>query len=318
MTKTLKISRIVVSLIVFAILGIGMAWPAWTIPGIFGWLKSIQLGWAVTAMSLTIFATWMIITLVFGRIYCSSACPVGTLMDVSSRTHRIFSRRARQSVYRYSPPNNLPRYLSLALMVGCGIIGFNLIPSIIDPMSAFHRICNDFINPLLNWTAKLPASIGITDDVARFVVSVSVVSSIVASTIFTIVILVAAWSGRTLCNTVCPIGAVLGLVSRYSIFQINIDTDKCTQCRRCEYVCRSHCINLSDHVVDTSRCVNCFSCLTVCDNNAIRYTTDRKRLSQPLMQRVSGIAKRPETETSMTGTDNNANPDSKPMNTKSE
>lgn len=317
MTKALKISRIVVSLIVFSILGIGMAWPAWSIPGIFGWLKSIQLGWAITAMSLTIFAAWMIVTLIFGRIYCSSVCPMGTLMDVSSCGRRIFSRRARQRVYRYSPPNNLVRYLSLALMAVCCIIGFSLIPSIIDPISTFHRICNDFFNPLLNWTARLLTSMGIAYDDARYAVSISVVSSIVASFLFTVVILIAAQSGRTLCNTVCPIGAVLGLVSRYSIFQINIDTDKCTQCRRCEYVCRAHCINLTDHVVDTSRCVNCFSCLTVCDDNAIRYTTDRKRLSQPLMQRISGIAERPETEATMTGPDNNANPDSKPMDTKS-
>jgi len=317
MTKALKISRIVVSLIVFSILGVGMAWPAWIIPVIFNWFKSIQLGWAITAMSLTIFAAWMLVTLIFGRIYCSSVCPMGTLMDTSSYGRRMFSRHARQSVYRYSPPNNLARYLSLALMVVCVIIGFSLITSIIDPISAFHRICNDFFNPLFNWAARLLTSAEITDDDARYAVSVSVVSSIVASFLFTVVILISAQSGRTLCNTVCPIGAVLGLVSRYSIFQINIDTDKCTQCRRCEYVCRAHCINLTDHVVDTSRCVNCFSCLTVCDNNAIRYTTDRKRLSQPLMQRISGLTERPETEATMTGPDNNANPDSKPMNTKS-
>ena len=83
-------------------------------------------------------------------------------------------------------------------------------------------------------------------------------------------------------------------MSRFSILQMDIDTDLCINCRKCEDVCKGQCIDLTDHVVDGSRCVNCFDCVDICPNRAIRYTTRRHRLSTPLMQRVSGLAKRPD------------------------
>ncbi len=57
-------------------------------------------------------------------------------------------------------------------------------------------------------------------------------------------------------------------------------------CRKCEKVCKSECINLNDHVVDGSRCVACFNCVDACDSDAIRYTTRRKKLALPMMQRI--------------------------------
>ena len=93
-------------------------------------------------------------------------------------------------------------------------------------------------------------------------------------------------NGRTFCNTVCPVGTTLSFISRYSIFRIDINTDKCVQCRRCEHVCKASCIDMTSHVVDTSRCVVCFDCLSDCPNDAIHYTYNRHQLSIPLMQRV--------------------------------
>lgn len=291
MNKALKILRIVVSLTVFAILGAGLLMPVLVIPGVNEWLMEIQLDSAITLLSLTIFAIWMLVTLAFGRIYCSSICPMGTMMDMSSACRRRLDGK-RVRVYRYSPPNNLLRYSMVGVLAVCLVGGFAMIPQIIQPSSAFVRICQDCLRPFLQLVVNSLARMGVVEQSAQYVVNVTVAASIVATFMFAVTLVISAQSGRTLCNTICPIGTILGLVSRYSLFQIDIDTDKCTQCRRCEDVCKAHCIDLTDHVVDGSRCVNCFDCINVCGDDAIHYTTNRKRLSAPMMIKLTSMARR--------------------------
>lgn len=96
--------------------------------------------------------------------------------------------------------------------------------------------------------------------------------------------------GRRYCNTVCPVGTLLGMVSSNSLMHIDINTDRCVNCRKCEHVCKSSCIDLNDHVADMSRCVVCFNCIDACEHDAIHYTRRRHRLSIPLMMRVPGTS----------------------------
>lgn len=87
-----------------------------------------------------------------------------------------------------------------------------------------------------------------------------------------LVIFFLAWrSGRTYCNTICPVGTVLGLVSRYSLFRPTIATEKCTSCGLCSRQCKASCIDSKSHTIDHSRCVTCMNCLEVCNRNAITY-----------------------------------------------
>lgn len=91
------------------------------------------------------------------------------------------------------------------------------------------------------------------------------------------VIAVLAWrNGRTWCNTVCPVGTVLGFLSRYSLFRPVIDTEKCIDCGLCARRCKASCIDAKNHEIDYSRCVACFDCLENCSKHAISYTARRK------------------------------------------
>lgn len=88
-----------------------------------------------------------------------------------------------------------------------------------------------------------------------------------------IVVVVLAWKGgRTYCNTICPVGTVLGLLSRYSIFRPVIDAGKCTSCSLCSRRCKASCIDFKNHKIDYSRCVACMDCLDVCNKGAISFT----------------------------------------------
>lgn len=303
MNRLLRICRIAVSLTAFAILGAGLTCSALMLPVIGPWLEHVQLLPAIAGMTLFVFVCWLMVTLVFGRIYCSTICPMGTLQDVAARAMRIGHRAREKRQYHYTPPNNTLRYGSLTLMAVCLIGGLTMITSVLDPYSAFSRICTGFFNPIYNLVTSALHGAGADTPGAATMITASVAASIVATFLFTITIVIAANSGRTLCNTVCPAGTTLGLVSRYSIFQIDIDTDKCIQCRKCEHVCKSSCIDLTDHVVDNSRCVDCFDCINVCPNDAIHYTASRKRLSQPMMQRIDNTpARSPEASLGQTDT----------------
>lgn len=284
--RLLRYGRIAISLIVWLILTVSFIFPTVSLLGVDGYVEHLEIVLAVT-MSVSIFALWLLITMVLGRVYCSTFCPVGTLQDIAARAARLTPRTRERRRYRYNPPCNAARYGFLALMALLLMSGAVVLTSILNPTPAYERICTD-----------LTTSLG-----RNTLISVGIAASLLA-----IILAAGALTGRSLCNTVCPVGTMLGLISRYSIFQIDIDTDKCIQCGRCADVCKAHCVDLQDHVVDGSRCVCCFDCINVCPNDAIRYTTSRKRLSQPLMQRISEPPAEEEgVEATITGPTDNSN-----------
>ncbi|MDE5637240.1 MAG: 4Fe-4S binding protein, partial [Alistipes sp.] len=85
-----------------------------------------------------------------------------------------------------------------------------------------------------------------------------------------------AWrNGRTWCNTVCPVGTVLGFFSRFSLLRPAIDTSKCNGCGLCARNCKASCIDSRSHEIDYSRCVACMDCLGKCHKGPISYTLRR-------------------------------------------
>ena len=77
--------------------------------------------------------------------------------------------------------------------------------------------------------------------------------------------------GRWYCNSICPVGTLLGLLSRFSWLRIRLN-ERCIGCLRCEAVCKGECIDAKNRKVDASRCVLCFNCLPVCNKEAIIYS----------------------------------------------
>lgn len=295
MNRLLKILRIAVSLLILLTITAALTAVPLTVPAFAQWIEHIQLLPAVITFSLGVFISWLIITLIFGRLYCSTVCPLGTLMDISSRIRLTISPQ----VYRYSFPLRVLSYCVLALVVVCLMAGFFAIPLILDPYTAYSRICREFLSPVysLFCDSETVTELYWCNNVAMKALTGWAGASIAAITLVIVVVL-SAKKGRILCNTVCPVGTTLGFISRFAIFQIDIDTDKCINCRNCEYICKSCCINLNDHVVDGSRCVNCFDCINVCPNDAIHYTFRRKQLSIPMMKSVTPILPKPSLENS--------------------
>ena len=275
--RILRRSRIIVAIVAFAIItgvltSYGMDFARrWQV------LVNIQFLPATFAFSITYLVGWMIVTLVFGRLYCSTVCPLGTLQDIFARLPRLTSSHR---VYRYCAPLTVWRNTALLMVVSSVLMGVSLLTTIIDPYSIYSRFAVYCIKPLWGVILNLISS-------QTVVLTAASLAGMACSVVIVGIVAWMAWrNGRTFCNTVCPVGTTLGFISRYAVFHIDINTDLCIQCRKCEYVCKASCINLESHVVDSSRCVVCFDCLTVCPNDAIRYTSERHQLSIPLMRRV--------------------------------
>jgi ferredoxin len=218
------------------------------------------------------FVVVLILTALFGRVYCSALCPLGILQDVISYLARIPHKRQRR---RFTGPHNLMRYSILALTVVFLIAGSGLLLNLLDPFSSFGRIFTNLFRPLAiglnNATASLLEPMGVHSLHRVQAGATAPLSLGIALTTLALLIWLAAKYGRLYCNTLCPVGALLGLVSKISFLRIGIDENACIGCTLCEGVCKAGCIQSKDMTVDMSRCVACYNCLTVCKHNGLRF-----------------------------------------------
>lgn len=242
-----------------------------TIHCLTGWMAKIQFLPAVLALNVVVIVFLILLTLICGRIYCSVICPLGVMQDIIA----WFGKKAKKNRYAYSAAKNWLRYGMLAVFVAALVAGASSIVSLLAPYSAFGRIASNLLAPVYGWCNNLQAwGAEQADSLAFYRTEVSTGGTLmVAVAAVTLVLLfILAWrNGRTYCNTICPVGTVLGFLSRWSWLKPVIDTSKCVNCRLCERNCKSACINTAEHSIDYSRCVACMDCINKCHSGAISY-----------------------------------------------
>ncbi len=215
-----------------------------------GWMPKVQLLPAILALNFVVVAVVLVVTALVGRLYCSVVCPMGVFQDfVTWISGLLFPKRK----FQYRRAANWVRYIVLALFVVLMVAGLGSLAALIAPYSAYARMVTNIHG------TGLPLVIAIVT-----IVVVGVMSFV--------------W-GRLWCNTICPVGSLLGLVSKYSLFGIRIDASKCGGCHRCEHKCKAMCIDSEHKCVDMSRCVDCFNCIGECKHGAIRFTRSTSKTS---------------------------------------
>ncbi|MBE6241007.1 MAG: 4Fe-4S dicluster domain-containing protein [Bacteroidales bacterium] len=239
-----------------------------------GWMAKIQFLPAVLAANVLVIAGLVILTLLFGRVYCSVICPLGVMQDIISWTRGRLKKKNRFR-FSYSPANNWMRYGMLALFIIAIILGIHSLVAILAPYSAYGRIASNLFAPVWQWGNNLLADWAErADSYSFYSVEIWIKSMpvfIIAIATFIIVFILAWTKGRTWCNTVCPVGTILGFLSRFSLFAPVIDTEKCRNCGLCGKQCKSSCINMKEHKIDYSRCVACMDCIGACKEGAIHF-----------------------------------------------
>jgi len=208
-----------------------------------GWMAKIQFLPAVMAVNVGVIVGLCLLTLLFGRLYCSVICPLGVLQDGISHIGTFKKRNP----YKYRREIKWLRYGVWALFVLAIILGIHAFVVILAPYSAYGRM----VSAVLNHNSQ-PVMI-------------------VAAVTLLVLVALSLRGGRTYCNTICPVGTTLSFLSRFAMFRPVIDAEKCKNCHKCEHACKAQCISVDEHKIDYSRCVDCFNCLGECKFDALKY-----------------------------------------------
>jgi len=228
--------------------GIGYDW--------WGWLARLQFLPAVTRLigsatlgNIAVVCGILLFTWLFGRLYCSVLCPLGVFQDIVIWLRRTLGKAVKplRKKYNFNRERRWVRYPVAGLFIGCIIVDLQLVVSLLGPYSAYGRM-------------------------VRSVVGGGPAPLLIAAGVTFVVIFVCAWLwGRAWCSNVCPVGTVLGCFSKYSLFRVYVDPDKCVKCSACQHICKASCIDSSTQTIDGSRCIDCFDCLDFCKAGAIRF-----------------------------------------------
>lgn len=220
------------------------------------------------------FTLVLVLTLAFGRIYCSTLCPLGTLQDGISRVAGGW-----HPAYTFTPAHPRLRYAVLLLTVLTVAVGSGLLLNLLEPFSSTGRMLTALARPVVLAANNATAS---TFELAGWFgvhrlewPALSPVAVGVAAVTFALITWLAGRHGRLYCNTLCPVGTLLGLVARIAPYRPRIGATACTRCGRCERACKAGCIDVSGATIDASRCVACYNCVATCPHDAVRLSPVR-------------------------------------------
>ena len=272
MLRKLRIALAIITftLVTLLLLGIGFRVNIWA-----GWVAKIQFLPNLLALNFVMLAVFIVVALLFGRIYCSVVCPLGIMQDIFS----WLGGKAKKNRFSYAKEHKWLRYGVLAVFIVCLIIGFAPVTTLLAPYSAYGRIVNSLFKPLYdllnNWLASIDATHS-RYNFSEVQVWMRSVTTFVVALLTLLILAVLAWKhGRSYCNSICPVGTILSFFSRFSLFRVRFDKDKCKSCGQCEKNCKARAIDFKAGTVDYSRCVVCGDCLAKCKFDALHYTAKK-------------------------------------------
>jgi polyferredoxin len=219
------------------------------------------------------FLVVLLLTLLSGRTYCSFLCPLGILQDIFSRIGGKIRKKFRR--FGLKKPHTIIRYSLLALTLGVSIIWGIYLVTLLDPYSIFGRFITYLGKPVVLLINNFIAWIlGKFDNYTLSHIQIKGFDLITYTIPVVFILLpgiISFIKGRLYCNMICPVGTLLGLLSKVSLFRIKINEGKCTKCGRCSIACKSSCIDSLNQNIDVTRCVDCFNCISNCHDKAISY-----------------------------------------------
>lgn len=224
----------------------------------------------------------ILLTIVFGRAWCGWVCPLGTILDLFN------FRYGREKPALDSSNDQNWRKIKYNLLIAILIAALfgNLTLLIFDPLTILFRTLSTSLWPALDqaiiaietFLIDIPI---LVEPVVAFdalfrpsvfpIEPVFTSAGILFSLIFAGIILLNFLAPRFWCRYLCPLGGLLGLISKASLFRRQVSQD-CTGCSLCERVCPMGTINPErDFTSDPSECTLCLDCLDACPRSTIGF-----------------------------------------------
>ncbi|MBQ3765510.1 MAG: 4Fe-4S dicluster domain-containing protein [Bacteroidales bacterium] len=285
------LKKIRVALAILFWLGITLLFLDFTgaLHGWLGWMAKVQFLPAVLALNVAVIVGLVLLTLVFGRVYCSVICPLGVFQDGVAHLNVARKRKKKnRKPYSYSPEKKWLRYGVWVVFVLALVAGVQALVALLAPYSAWGRIVQNLFQPVYLWINNLFAALAERAGSYAFYekeVWLRSLPTFFVAVVTLVAVVILAWkNGRTYCNTICPVGTTLSFFSRFAMFRPMIDTEKCKKCKSCEYNCKAACIDVENQKIDYSRCVDCFNCIDSCKFGGLKYrfAWGRKKAAAPV------------------------------------
>jgi ferredoxin len=290
----LKKIRLIVSLMFFCTLTFAFLDLLDIIPKplfVFGtylqFVPSVIKFFTISSLAAAGFIFILALTLFFGRVYCSTICPLGVLQDIISffsiRIKKIFTKKRFK--YTFAKPHNILRYTLLIMTIFLIPLGIMTMVNLLDPYSYYGRIATYLFRFVGIYTNNALAYV-LQNNEIYFLSSTDYYGfnweyAVYPSISFIVILILSSKWGRLYCNTICPVGTLLGWLSKFSFFKIAIIRENCNSCGSCVNSCKSQCIDKNTKVVDFTRCVSCFNCFDSCPTLGFEFKSRIKKDSKP-------------------------------------
>jgi polyferredoxin len=199
----------------------------------------------------------VVLTVALGRVWCGWICPLGTTLELAALPQKLRGRVARG--WRYG------KYVTLAVVLGAALFG-SLGPMILDPITIITRPLQQLARPWVGNDAvgqSVGASLG--RDGMHAIAFLSLVPLV-------IVIALNLVERRFWCHSLCPLGGLLGLISKVPGVRRVVDAETCTSCARCVKTCPTGAVERSAAFASSpAECTTCMRCVDECRSGADHF-----------------------------------------------
>jgi len=234
------------------------------------------IGWA---------AAVLVVTLLLGRVFCGFVCPFGTLQHAVSTIKPSLKGSRRLAANRRSRGQRL-KYLMLAAVLASALLGLNA-AGLLDPIALLFRSLALAVIPAVgNGLRMMFDTLAASDIKALNLLSYGAevllapvfgYASPVFQTawfiglLFLAILFLNRIRPRFWCRYLCPLGALLGLTSRFSLLKLEQYAGKCTQCGQCTLRCQGAASPQPGEAWAGAECVACFNCFDACPEDALAF-----------------------------------------------
>jgi polyferredoxin len=227
----------------------------------------------------------VVITLILGRVFCGWVCPLGTLNNMTGSLRKTRGAEKRAGWYRV-------KYLILLFLLASSLFGMQLV-GIFDPLSLLIRSLSVSINPLFNYgmtaffdsiydLGPKPLS-AFSEPLYRMMKTFLLafqqpyfIQGTFIGLIFLLILGLNLREHRFWCRYLCPLGAFLGILSRFSLLKRSVSED-CTGCGACDGVCQGNASPHENGEWRDSECHDCWNCDDICPQNAVSFGFSAKK-----------------------------------------
>ncbi len=195
------------------------------------------------------------LSFLFGRFFCGWVCPLGTLLDLLRPLAFWQKRKSLRMRGGLFPPqrNSRLRYYVLAAALGASLLSLKYL-GLLDPLVIFNRASTAItMNAFWSQQPGLRATITLV------------------SLIFLAILALEMWQPRFWCRNLCPLGALISLVSRFSLLRRRVSPALCSHCDNCRRECPTNAIPQDATRTNYADCTFCLACARACPKDGITF-----------------------------------------------